>query len=46
MVAKAQEKIPATPERDSVAAAEVSLYRNVLKIKQDYEASKEAAPAS
>jgi beta-lactamase class A len=37
MVAKAQETIPTTPERDSVAAAEVSLYRNVLKIRQEHQ---------
>ncbi len=37
MVAKAQEKIPAPPERDSIAAAEVSLYRNVLKIRQEHQ---------
>lgn len=38
MVAKAQksEKVPDTPERDSIAAAEVSLYRNVKKIKDDH----------
>lgn len=39
MAAKAQpsdERIPMTPERDSVAASEVSLYRNVLKIKRDH----------
>jgi beta-lactamase class A len=30
------ERFPATPERDSVAASEVSLYRNVLKIKRDH----------
>ncbi|MGZ5442759.1 MAG: serine hydrolase [Thermoanaerobaculia bacterium] len=33
---KNQERMPAQPERDSVAAAEVSLYRNVLKIKQEH----------
>ncbi|HET7436772.1 MAG TPA: serine hydrolase [Thermoanaerobaculia bacterium] len=40
MVAKAQrkdERMPARPARDSVASAEVSLYRNVLKIKQEHE---------
>src|SRR5438132_12576731 len=38
MVAKANaEKFPAQPERDSVAASEVSLYRNVLKIKQEHQ---------
>jgi beta-lactamase class A len=36
MVAKAKERIPVAPERDSIAAAEVSLYRNVLKIKNDH----------
>lgn len=39
MVAKAtrnNERLPVPPERDSVAAAEVSLYRNVLKIKQEH----------
>ena len=39
MVAKAQvveEKLPVAPEKDSVAASEVSLYRNVLKIKSDH----------
>jgi beta-lactamase class A len=40
MVAKAEtteERIPAQPPKDSVAASEVSLYRNVLKIKQEHE---------
>ena len=40
MVAKAQvaeEKLPVPPARDSVAAAEVSLYRNVLRIKKEHE---------
>ena len=39
MVAKAQvveEKLPVAPAKDSVAASEVSLYRNVLKIKNDH----------
>lgn len=39
MVAKAQqtaERLPVPPAKDSVAAAEVSLYRNLLKIKQDH----------
>jgi beta-lactamase class A len=39
MVAKAQrsaERLPLDRERDSVAAAEVSLYRNVLKIRQEH----------
>jgi beta-lactamase class A len=31
-----EERIPAAPAQDSVAAAEVSLYRNVVKIKQDH----------
>ena len=35
MVAKA-ERVPVQPEQDSVAASEVSLYRNVLKMKQDH----------
>ena len=33
----AEEKLPVPPPRDSVAASEVSLYRNVLKIKQEHE---------
>ena len=39
MVAKAQkqsERMPVQPQQDSVAAAEVSLYRNVLKIKKEH----------
>ncbi len=39
MVAKAQvkeEKLPIPPANDSVAASEVSLYRNVLKIRQEH----------
>ncbi|MEO8032795.1 MAG: serine hydrolase [Acidobacteriota bacterium] len=39
MVAKAQqkkEKLPVPPPIDSVASSEVSLYRNILKIKQDH----------
>jgi beta-lactamase class A len=38
MVAKARtkEKLPVPPATDSVAASEVSLYRNVLKIRQDH----------
>src|SRR5947199_6506477 len=39
MVAKAQvaeEKLPVPPATDSVAASEVSLYRNILKIKKDH----------
>ncbi|HUP44565.1 MAG TPA: serine hydrolase [Thermoanaerobaculia bacterium] len=34
--AVAAEKLPVAPPKDSVAAAEVSLYRNVLKIRQDH----------
>src|SRR3954452_10798362 len=30
-------KLPVPPPQDSVAAAEVSLYRNILKIKQEHE---------
>src|SRR2546430_7448002 len=40
MVAKAhitEEKLPVPPARGSVAAAEVSLYRNVLRIKKEHE---------
>jgi beta-lactamase class A len=40
MVANAEtteERIPTQPPKDSVAASEVSLYRNVLKIKQEHE---------
>jgi beta-lactamase class A len=39
MAAKAQqekERMPRIPARDSVAAAEVSLYRNVLKIRREH----------
>src|SRR5688572_20887032 len=37
MVAKARlQKIPVAPPQDSVASAEVSLYRNVLKIREDH----------
>lgn len=36
MTASAKERIPHVPANDSVAAAEVSLYRNVLKIKSDH----------
>ena len=39
MVAKAkesEERIPIPPAKDSVAASEVSLYRNILKMKQDH----------
>jgi beta-lactamase class A len=32
----AEERLPIPPAKDSVAAAEVSLYRNVLKIKQEH----------
>jgi beta-lactamase class A len=31
-----EERLPVAPDTDSVAASEVSLYRNVLKIKQDH----------
>jgi beta-lactamase class A len=34
--ARAKEKLPPPPQTDSVAASEVSLYRNVLKIRQDH----------
>lgn len=37
MVAKAQQKVPVAPERDSIAASEVSLHRNVLKIRQEHQ---------
>ena len=40
MAAKAHathEKLPVTPANDSVAASEVSLYRNVLKIKKEHD---------
>ncbi|HKB78200.1 MAG TPA: serine hydrolase [Thermoanaerobaculia bacterium] len=40
MVAKAQvtdEKLPVTPPKDSVAASEISLYRNTLKIKKEHD---------
>src|SRR4051795_4952280 len=38
MSASTEERIPKPPaHQDSVASAEVSLYRNVLKIKQDHE---------
>jgi len=33
----AEEKLLVTPPKDSVAASEVSLYRNILKIRQDHE---------
>lgn len=40
MVARAQqhdrEKLPVAPAKDTVASAEVSLYRNVLKIKKEH----------
>jgi beta-lactamase class A len=32
-----EERLPIPPEKDSVAASEVSLYRNLLKIKRDHE---------
>src|SRR3954447_27034983 len=34
---QAVEKIPVPPPTDSVAASEVSLYRNILKIKKEHE---------
>ncbi|HEX8154170.1 MAG TPA: serine hydrolase, partial [Thermoanaerobaculia bacterium] len=40
MAAKTQhhdERMPARPANDSVGSAEVSLYRNILKIKQDHD---------
>src|SRR5215213_11039825 len=40
MVAKAQhhdERIPVAPGKDSVGSSEVSLYRNVLKIKKEHD---------
>lgn len=37
MKATAAEKLPVAPAKDSVAAAEVSLYRNVLKIKKEHD---------
>jgi beta-lactamase class A len=39
MVAKAahvEERLPIPPEKDSIAASEVSLYRNLLQIKRDH----------
>jgi beta-lactamase class A len=33
---KNEEKLPVTPPKDSVAASEVSLYRNILKIRQEH----------
>jgi len=35
--AAVQEKLPVPPAKDSVAASEVSLYRNVLKIKKEHD---------
>lgn len=35
--ALAREKLPLPPPTDSVAASEISLYRNVLKIKKDHD---------
>lgn len=32
-----KEKIPVAPPKDSVAASEISLYRNILKIRQDHD---------
>lgn len=44
MVARAkkhhEERLPVQPPQDSVAASEVSLYRNVLKIKRDHNLEK------
>lgn len=34
---RVEEKLPVAPAKDSVAAAEISLYRNVLKIRQDHD---------
>lgn len=34
--ARSEERLPIPPARDSVAASEVSLYRNVLKMKKDH----------
>jgi beta-lactamase class A len=34
---KAEEKLPVPPPNDSVAASEISLYRNVLKIKEEHD---------
>jgi beta-lactamase class A len=36
MTASAEERVPRAPANDSVAASEVSLYRNVLKIKEQH----------
>jgi beta-lactamase class A len=33
---KKEERLPVPPPQDSVASSEVSLYRNILKIKQDH----------
>ena len=33
---KKEEKIPVAPPKDSVAASEVSLYRNIVKIRQEH----------
>lgn len=33
----AKEKVPVQPAKDSVAASEVSLYRNILKIKKEHD---------
>jgi beta-lactamase class A len=37
MALKAEKLPPPVPQRDSVAASEVSLYRNVVKIRQEHE---------
>src|SRR5688500_19374920 len=34
--AQAKQRLPIPPAKDSVASAEVSLYRNVLRIKQEH----------
>src|SRR3954453_22724684 len=36
MAVKTEQRIPVPPQQDSVAASEVSLYRNVLKIKKEH----------
>src|SRR5437764_14950288 len=36
MAAKTEQRIPVPPQQDSVAASEISLYRNVLKIRQEH----------
>ena len=34
---KAEDKLPVPPPNDSVAASEISLYRNVLKIRKEHD---------